>query len=191
MPSSLFQPFTIGQETFALMDLTHPRVEKEIMDEMSSGVEVYYDVRWDITEVLTGWLSKNIELFKDKRVLILGAGVGAETLILGRHARHIWINDLSPTALSLCREQLAWNNIQNFTSLSGRYEELDLPEVDLIVASFLVYNDDTYHAMNAFMDEHQGDIILVNEPLDPFPKFLAKRSHQILFKEGSAIGVLF
>lgn len=191
MPSSLFQPFTIGQETFALMDLTHPRVEKEIMDEMSSGVEVYYDVRWDITEVLTGWLSKNIELFKDKRVLILGAGVGAETLILGRHARHIWINDLSPTALALCREQLAWNDIQNFTSLAGRYEELDLPEVDLIVASFLVYNDDTYHAMNAFMDEHQGDIILVNEPLDPFPKFLAKRSHQILFKEGSAIGVLF
>jgi predicted nicotinamide N-methyase len=191
MPSSLFQPFTIGQETFALMDLTHPRVEKEIMDEMSSGVEVYYDVRWDITEVLTGWLSKNIELFKDKRVLILGAGVGAETLILGRHARHIWINDLSPTALALCREQLTWNDIQNFTSLAGRYEELDLPEVDLIVASFLVYNDDTYHAMNAFMDEHQGDIILVNEPLDPFPKFLAKRSHQILFKEGSAIGVLF
>ncbi len=191
MPSSLFQPFTIGQETFALMDLTHPRVEKEIMDEMSSGVEVYYDVRWDITEVLTGWLSKNIELFKDKRVLILGAGVGAETLILGRHARHIWINDLSPTALALCREQLAWNDIQNFTSLAGRYEQLDLPEVDLIIASFLVYNDDTYHAMNAFMDEHQGDIILVNEPLDPFPKFLAKRSHQILFKEGSAIGVLF
>ena len=75
--------------------------------------------------------------------------------------------------------------------MSGRYEELDLPEVDLIVASFLVYNDDTYHAMNAFMDEYQGDIILVNEPLDPFPKFLAKRSHQILFKEGSAIGVLF
>ena len=190
MPA-LFKPSRIGSETFSMMELTHPRVEKEIMDEMSSGVEVYYDVRWKITEALTDWLSQSIPLFKDKRVLILGAGVGAEALILGRHANHLWINDLSPTALALCAEQLAENKIQNVTSLIGRYEQLDLPVVDLVVASFLVYNDDTYRAMNQFMDHHQGDLILVNEPLAPFPKLLAERPHQILFEKGDAISVLF
>lgn len=191
MPKSLFHPVKIGTESFALLDLTHPRVEKEIMDEMSTGVSVYYDVRWDITEVFTDWLAENLDLFEDKRVLILGAGIGAETLILGRHAEQIWINDLSPTALSLCQEQLAENNIKNATSLVGRYEQLALPKVDLVVASFLVYNDETYQAISAFMDSHHGDFILVNESLAPFPKLLSERSHQILFKKDAAIGVLF
>lgn len=191
MLSPLFQPTTIGRETFALMNLNHPRVEKEIMAEMSQGIDVYYDCRWEITAVLTEWLSKNINLFRDKRVLILGVGVGAETLILGRHAGHIWINDLSPTALSLCQEQLAENEITNATSLPGRYEQINLPTVDLVVASFLVYNDDTYRAMSSFMDEHRSEIILVNERLAPFPKLLEERDHKILFEQDSALGVLF
>ena len=41
----LFKPTQIGSEIFELMDLTHPRVEREIMNEMSQGIEVYYDVR--------------------------------------------------------------------------------------------------------------------------------------------------
>lgn len=191
MSYPLFQSTSIGIETYSFMNLTHPRVEKEIMDEMSRGIEVYYDRRWETTEVLTDWLAQNTTLFENKRVLILGAGIGAETLILGRHASHIWINDLSPTALSLCQEQLLENEITNATSLPGRYEELDLPEVDLVVASFLVYNSDTYRAMSSFMDQHKGDVILVNERLAPFPKLLKERPHQILFEKDSALGVLF
>ena len=173
------------------MNLNHPRVEKEIIAEMSTGIAVYYDQRWSATAILTDWLSKKIDLFRDKRVLILGAGVGAETLILGRHAKQIWINDLAPTALTLCTEQLHENGILEATSLCGKYQELDLPEVDLVVASFLVYNNDTYHAMSAFMDQHQGEIILVNERLAPFPKLLSERPHRILFEEEAALGVLF
>ena len=191
MTSTLFQPELIGSETFALMDLNHPRVEDDIMADMSAGVAVYYDRRWETTGVLTEWLAQNIDLFREKGVLILGAGVGAETLILGRHASHIWVNDLSPVAVTLCLEQLAENKITNATSLVGRYEQLELPEIDLVVASFLVYNDDTYRAMSHFMDQHQGDLILVNERLAPFPKLLTERPHQILFEKEAALGVLF
>lgn len=191
MSSPLFESSTIGSETFALMNLNHPRVEKDIMAEMSTGIDVYYDRRWDATAILTDWLAKNIDLFRDKRVLILGAGIGAETLILGRHASQIWINDLSPTSLALCQEQLEENGITTAISLPGRYEELDLPETDLVVASFLVYNNDTYRAMSSFMDDHQGDLILVNERLAPFPKLLGERPHKIVFEKDSALGVIF
>lgn len=187
MPTSLFKSCLIGSETFSLMDLNHPRVEKEIITEMSRGIKVYYDRRWEITAVLTDWLSQHLDLFRNKRVLVLGAGVGAETLILGRHASHIWINDLSPTALTLCQEQLVENGIQNATSLHGRYEELNLPEVDLVVASFLVYNSDTYRSMSSFMAQHHGEIILVNEPLAPFPKLLLENPHQILIQKDDAL----
>jgi len=183
----LFKPYLIGSETFALMELKHPQVEQEIIAEMSQGIDVYYDRRWATTGVLTEWLAQNTALFLGKRVLIIGAGIGAETLILGRHASHIWINDISPTALTLCQEQLKENGIENATSLVGRYEELDLPEVDLVVASFLVYNDDTYRSMSTYMDQHQGNLILVNERLAPFPKLLKEREHRILFEKGAAV----
>ncbi|MGJ8695773.1 MAG: methyltransferase domain-containing protein [Verrucomicrobiaceae bacterium] len=173
------------------MNLGHRRVEGEIIAEMSEGVAVYYDKRWSITAVLTDWLARNIEVFRGKRVLVLGAGVGAETLILGRHAKQIWINDLSFTSLSLCQEQLVENGIENAISVAGRYEELELPEVDLVVASFLVYNEDTYRAMSVFMDEHEGEIILVNERLAPFPRLLKEREHRILFEDEGAVGVRF
>ena len=183
----LFKPYLIGSETFALMELKHPQVEQEIIAEMSQGIDVYYDRRWATTGVLTEWFAQNTDLFLGKRVLIIGAGIGAETLILGRHASHIWINDISPTALTLCQEQLKENGIENATSLVGRYEELDLPEVDLVVASFLVYNDDTYRSMSTYMDQHQGNLILVNERLAPFPKILKEREHHILFEKGAAV----
>ena len=183
----LFKPYLIGSETFALMELKHPQVEQEIIAEMSQGIDVYYDRRWATTGVLTEWFAQNTDLFLGKRVLIIGAGIGAETLILGRHASHIWINDISPTALTLCQEQLKENGIENATSLVGRYEELDLPEVDLVVASFLVYNDDTYRSMSTYMDQHQGNLILVNERLAPFPKLLKEREHRILFEKGAAV----
>ncbi|MEJ6646666.1 MAG: methyltransferase domain-containing protein [Akkermansiaceae bacterium] len=183
----LFKPYLIGSETFALMELKHPQVEQEIIAEMSQGIDVYYDRRWATTGVLTEWFAQNTDLFLGKRVLIIGAGIGAETLILGRHASHIWINDISPTALTLCQEQLKENGIENATSLVGRYEELDLPEVDLVVASFLVYNDDTYRSMSTYMDQHQGNLILVNERLAPFPKILKEREHRILFEKGAAV----
>ena len=183
----LFKPYLIGSETFALMELKHPQVEQEIIAEMSQGIDVYYDRRWATTGVLTEWFAQNTDLFLGKRVLIIGAGIGAETLILGRHASHIWINDISPTALTLCQEQLKENGIENATSLVGRYEELDLPEVDLVVASFLVYNDDTYRSMSTYMGQHQGNLILVNERLAPFPKILKEREHRILFEKGAAV----
>ena len=180
----------IGEHSYSLLNLSHPTVEKQVIEEMEAGVEVYYDRRWEITAVLTDWLAQNPQVMNQKRVLILGAGVGAETLVLARHGSHIWINDLSATALKLCAEQLEENSLKNFSSLQGRYEELELPEVDLVVASFLIYNDETFIAMRSFLSTHKGEVILVNERLAPFPKFLKLQEHKIIFEQDGAVGVL-
>jgi hypothetical protein len=117
--------------------------------------------------------------------------VGAETLLHGRHGHHVWLNDLSPAALALCAEQMARNNLTNFTLLPGRYEELALPKVDLVVGSFLIYNRETLEAITQFLTAHDGEVILVNERLAPFPKFLRNHPHEIIFEDPSgAVGVL-
>jgi len=190
MIPELWHNIAIGNESYSLMNLDHPYAEKIVIEEIDAGIDVYYDRRWKITETLTSWLSKNLQIVRDKNVLILGAGVGAETLVLGRYAKHIWINDLAPAALKLCSEQLAHNNIHNYTPLLGRYEDLDLPEVDLVVGSFLIYNEETFTAMRSFTAAHKGDIILVNERLDPFPEFLQLEEHSIIFDEKEALGIL-
>ena len=189
MKNEQWHPTLIGTETFALLNLDHPSVEARVIAEMEAGVDVYYDRRWGATAILTDWMSKNQSLFAGKKVLILGAGVGAETVLLGKHAEHVWLNDLAPTSLELCEEQMRQNGLTNFTNLVGRYESLDLPAVDLVVGSFLIYNDDTFEAMERFLSAHQGDVILVNERLAPFPKFLKTKEHSIIFDIDGAVGV--
>ncbi|MGJ8655128.1 MAG: hypothetical protein ACSHX6_01655 [Akkermansiaceae bacterium] len=181
----------IGGVGYALLDLDQRAVELKVMEDMDAGVDVYYDRRWEVTGLLAEWLEGNHGVYAGKRVLVLGAGVGIETAVLGRLAGSLFINDLSATALELCGGQLRENGVDDFGVLLGRYEEIDLPEVDLIVASFLVYNKETLRAMRAFMEENGCDFILMNENLPDFMKCLRELDHEVIFEEEGAMCVLF
>lgn len=185
-----YRSVTIGTAQYDLLDLDQKAVERRIIADMESGVDVYYDRRWEVTDYLTAWLESHHDVYEGKRVLVLGAGVGAETLVLGRLSERIYLNDLSPTALELCAEQLEYNGIREFEILLGRYEQLILPEVDIVVASFLVYNRETLDAMQDFVSENNCQFILMNENLKEFKSLLGKFSHEVLFEEEGATCVL-
>ena len=190
MSIELWQDTRMGEEYFTLMNLDHPRVEARVRSDMEAGIEVYYDRRWSITKVLSDWLLQNVEVFRGKRVLVLGAGVGAESLVLARHSQHVWLNDLAPAALELCAEQLDKNDLHNYTHLLGRYETLEFPEVDLVVAGFLIYNKDTLKAMRSFLACHNGDVLLINERLKQFRSFLKSEAHEVIFDlDDGSVGV--
>lgn len=172
----------VGGEEFELLNLESPQVEKRVMEEMANGVKVYYDRRWEVTAHLTDWLAANRELVEGRRVLILGVGVGAESLLLGKFAEQVWLNDLAPIALELCARQMERNGLRNFTLLPGRYEKLDLPEVDLVVGSFLIYEAETRLAMEAYLAQSDSEVILVNESLADFKKLLEERGGEVLFE---------
>ena len=191
MSYGLREESCIGQEHYTLMNLEHPHVEARVRSDMDAGVAVYYDRRWSITTVLTAWLLEKVDVFRGKRVLVLGAGVGAEALVLARHSDHVWVNDLAPAALELCAEQLNKNGLHNYTELLGRYEAIDFPKVDLVVAGFLIYNKDTLAAMRAFLARHQGDVLLVNERLKAFRSFLKSEPHEVIFDlDDGSVGIL-
>jgi len=190
MKKNLWIKDDVGGDPYRLMNLAHPEVDRRVIAEIEAGIGVYYDRRWGATAILTDWMGENIGVFREKNILILGVGVGAESLILGHHGKHVWLNDLAPVALELCAEQMEENGLKNYTTLVGCYEDLELPPVDLAVASFLIYNKETYRAMQTFMSEQQCDLILVNERLDPFPQFLTEHEHEIIFEKDGAVGVL-
>lgn len=162
------------------------------MEEMSSGIAVYYDRRWALTDFFAQWLLEHREMMTGKRVLVLGAGVGLETVVLGQHTAHLYINDLAPVSLDLCLEQLRENGVENVTVLPGYYEKLEVPEVDLVVGCFLIYNRETRVAMESFCKNFNGPVLLVNETLADFRSFLTglERPSESLFSEDAARGLL-
>ena len=187
MSKKQWLPTKVGGEEFDLLNLEHPEVEKEVMREMENGVKVYYDRRWEVTEVLTDWLGQNLDFIKGKKALVLGVGIGAESLLLGKFAKNVWLNDLAPVALQLCGQQMKHNRLQNFTLLPGRYEELELPEVDIVVGSFLVYDGETRAAMEAYLDRFGGELVLMNESLPDFKKLIKKRAGERIFENQEGI----
>lgn len=180
----------IAGVSYQLIDLDQKEVERRIIADIDAGVDVYYDQRWEVTDLLTTWLEQHREIYAGKRVLVLGAGVGAETLVLGRLCNTLFINDLSPVALELCGEQLRQNGVDDFGVLLGNYERLELPEVDLIVASFLVYNKETLRAMRTFVKEKNCQFLLMNGNLPDYTKFLKETHHEVAFETVGAVCVI-
>jgi hypothetical protein len=170
---------TIGNRQFQLLNLDHPGIADPIMGDMEAGIRVYYDRRWAATESFCHFLLAEPQWVTDKRVLILGAGVGLETLVIGSLCAKLYINDLAPGALQLCARQLHQNGIKNFDCLPGRYEHLTLPPVDLVVGCFLVYNRETAVAMRQLLEGCTLPVLLTNDNMPVFRKLIRDTSRAV------------
>lgn len=188
MRKNRWLPLSLAGEDFEILDLRDPAIERRILAEMDAGVDVYYDRRWTATERFSRWLLDHPETLRGKNVLALGVGIGLETLAIGRLCRHLWINDLAPVSVDLCGEQLRHNGIDQFTPLPGSMTEIPLPAgIDLAVACFLIYEDETRAAMNGFADRFPGEILVANGPLPAFRQWREQleRPFEILFEDDS------
>jgi hypothetical protein len=159
-------------------------VEQEIIGEMDSGVGCLFVRRWGYTGVLRVF-HEIPELFKGKEILVAGAGIGAEAVVIGSLAKKLYINDLAPVALDYCAKQLLQNNISNFEKIEGSYGEISLPGADLTVACFCVYNSPTLKAMKSLIEKCMCPVLIVNDPLPAFVRLLkaVKRPRRPLVSE--------
>ena len=169
----MWQEVKIGSRRFDLLDLNHARVATEIIAEIDAGVEVYYDRRWRVSFSLATFLLAHPEVITARTLLVIGCGIGIEGLAAASYAQRVYLNDLSPLALELSSRQFRRNRLGNHRLLQGRYEELQLPPIDLAVGSFVVYNEDTLSAMQRFLVTHsQVPVLLANELMPPFAELL-------------------
>jgi predicted nicotinamide N-methyase len=149
------------------------------MGDLDAGIAVYYDRRWAVTDRCSRFFLAEPTWVADRTVLVLGAGVGLETLVIGRLCHRLYINDLAPAALQLCTLQLRRNGIRHVTCLPGRYEHLVFPPVDLIVGCFLVYNRDTGAAMQQLLTRRTPPVLLMNDNMPCFRALVRKTSRQV------------
>jgi len=183
----------LGNQTFHLLNLDHPDIEDAIVSEIDSGVDVYYDQRWNVTEKFCQFLVDQPEWVIDRSVLVLGTGIGMETLLIGRLCQKIYLNDLALIALDLCARQLRKNGINNFELLPGRYEGIDIPPVDIVIGCYLVYNQETIKAMRQFLKSCSSPVILMDEPNTSFQRFVraTNRKTRHLLSESEFSCILF
>lgn len=189
---------TLAGHRFQLLNLDHLQIVARVLDDMQAGIAVYYDQRWDITTRFCRFLLAHPTWVANRAVLVLGAGLGLETLVIGRLCRTLYLNDRAPGALDLCAQQLRHNGITHFTCLDGPYETLALPPVDLVVGCYLVYNRDTTASMRQLLARCAPPVLLGNDNLLSWQALLRDTSRPyrcllppddfpcVLFEAGSA-----
>lgn len=176
---SLWLPVNLAGCHIDSLNLKHPWVVDQVGDDITAGTDVYYDRRWPATERFCRFLLANPTWVTGKIVLVLGAGVGLETVIIGRLCRFLYLNDLASRALDLCAQQLRRNGITTFTCLAGSYEELPLPPVDLLVGCFVVYNQETARAMLQLLAKCPLPVLLMNDPMPDFQLLVRQTSRSV------------
>jgi len=166
-------PVEIAGRRFERMNLEHPEVELRVGAEIDSGIKVYYNNRWPLTRRFCRLLLERPGFVKGRRVFIAGAGVGMESVVAGRLAASVTVNDLAPVALGLCLEQLERNGVRNGVAEPGPFEEVELEGFDLVVACFVVYNQETRTAMSCLLERaDRKDIPVLLANLDIGGHFL-------------------
>lgn len=161
-------PVEIAGCRFERINLEHPEVGGRVVEEIESGVDVYYDRRWSLTREFCSFLLDGPDLLEGRSVLVAGAGVGMESVVAGRLARSITVNDLAPVALELCVEQLERNGVVDFEVAPGAFQEVELDGVDLAMACFAVYDDETEAAMRELLErtgERGIPVLLANQDI--------------------------
>jgi hypothetical protein len=183
----------IAGRSFQTLNLDHPHVASRVLQDLDTDIQVYYDQRWQVTERFCRFLLAEPVWVADRTVLVLGAGVGLETLAIGSLCRTLYLNDLSCTALALCTQQLRQNGLRHFICLPGRYEHLSLPAVDIMVGCFLVYSRDTAAAMRQLLDRPTPPVLLANDNMPVFRQLLHRttRPYQFLLPPSDVPCVLF
>lgn len=167
---------------YKLLNLDGADATARVLEDMSGGMDVFYDRRWPTTDSFTAWLHAHADLLRGKTVFIPGAGVGMETIACAELADHVILNDMSSTALELCGEQLELNGFTNYTLLPGAWDRVDMPAADLAVSSFLVYDKATLKAFRGLLERLTMPFLLSNGSIGAFSTFVNKltRPHEIL-----------
>ena len=115
----LWSTYTLAGHRFQLLNLDHPEIASRVLGDLDAGIAVYYDNRWDLTTRFCRFLLAHPAWVAGRSVLVLGAGIGLETLVIGRLCTTLYVNDRAPGALELCAQQLRQNGITEFTCRAG------------------------------------------------------------------------
>lgn len=168
---SPFQIVDLGKRTYQALNLDHPEIVREVTRDMDDGVAVYYDRRWGLTERFCRFVLDRPELVDGRTVLVAGAGVGLEAVVIGSLAGRIIVNDLAPASLTLAARQLEENGVRDFSVDLGLFQDVALDGVDLVIACFVVYNGETRDAMAQLLlraAKRRTPVILANEDVGSY-----------------------
>ncbi len=180
----LFLPVELAGRTFQRLNLDHPEPLARVWEEVEAGVPVYYDRVWGLTDRFSAWLLENPSLVEGKNALVVGAGVGMETVVVGSLARTLDLNDMAPVSLELLQRQLEENGIAPRHVHAGSFAEVPLAaDLDVVVACFVIYDRGSAVAMERLLErsgEQDVPVLLAGEDIGGhFSRLLGRTSRTV------------
>ena len=94
----------------------------------------------------------------DSTVLDIGAGTGAWSMLLARHASRVTAVDPSESMLSVMRENLAEEKTDNVSIIQGSWPDVDVEPHDFSLCSHAMYGCPDLAAFIQGMEEHTRKI---------------------------------
>jgi predicted nicotinamide N-methyase len=99
----------------------------------------YYGVLWDSALVLLDFIQANIELFKNKKIIELGAGLALPSIYLHKYGMNVTTTDFHPNAQELFLKNCQLNQVKA-TFIQDDWTNTQIQDqFDLIIGSDILY----------------------------------------------------
>jgi predicted nicotinamide N-methyase len=138
--------------------------------QMAAGDFPYWSRVWPAAKALCNWLAENPHLFRGKRVVELGAGLGLPSLLCAREAVSVQCTDRSPDAVRFTEASAARNGLSamHCALLDWRTHPHPL-SCDLLLMSDVNYDPGYAPALKSLIDGYRrrNVTILLSTPQRP------------------------
>ncbi len=95
--------------------------------------------RWQKPDSSRDFIAADLDQHPGNTVLDIGAGIGAWTVFMARHAQHITALDPSLAMLDFLRENVSAAGLTNVTVIEGCWPETDVAPHDVVLCSHALY----------------------------------------------------
>jgi len=95
--------------------------------------------RWQKPDSSRDLIAADLEQHPGETVLDIGAGIGAWTVFMAPHARHITALDPSLAMLEILRDNISAAGLSNVTVIEGYWPETDVAPHDVVLCSHALY----------------------------------------------------
>jgi predicted nicotinamide N-methyase len=167
MRDSIRQEFSFGRYHISLV-LPNPEAiraewESRQREEDAAGKEgnpgeafPFWAKAWPSSRAICTFLSKQPGLFKEKRVLEIGAGLGLPSLLCALEATSVLCTDLSEEAMQFAQISAALNGMENIrcSVLDWTLNSQPLP-CDLLLMSDLNYAPEAFPHLHRMLEQYR------------------------------------
>ena len=117
----------------------HGREKVDVWKTRARNYDALVKNRWSKPDSSRAFIAADLEAAPGSTALDIGAGTGAWSMFMARHASRVTALEPSTAMLGILRENLAREGVTNVDFVQGEWPAADVPEHDISLCSHAMY----------------------------------------------------